>query len=46
MKVKYITDEFSSAYMESYGGFRFMTYEMNDKEWEDYCSSHNNQLEY
>ncbi|MGN0379132.1 MAG: ABC transporter substrate-binding protein [Butyrivibrio sp.] len=46
MKVKYITEEFSSAYMETYGGFRFMTYEMNDEEWAEYCSSHNNQLEY
>ncbi|MGN0379131.1 MAG: ABC transporter substrate-binding protein [Butyrivibrio sp.] len=46
MKIKYITEEYSMAYMETYGGFRFMTYEMNDDEWEEYCSSHNNQLEY
>ena len=46
MRIKYITDEYSSAYMETYGGMRFLTYDMNDDEWEKFCSEHNNQLEY
>ncbi len=45
-KVDYVTYDFSSAYMETYGGFRFMTYNYNDAQWEDYCSENNNQLTY
>ncbi|MGN0375815.1 MAG: ABC transporter substrate-binding protein [Butyrivibrio sp.] len=45
-KVEYITYDFSGAYMETYGGFRFMSYNYTDAEWADYCAKQNNQLTY
>ncbi len=45
-KVEYITYDFSAAYLETFGGFRFMTYNYDDDAWAKYCSDNNNQLEY
>ncbi len=44
-KCDYVTYDFSSAYLETYGGFRFMTYNYTDAEWADYCAGQN-QLSY
>ena len=41
--------EYSQKYINSLvgrGGIRYLTYTMDDKEWEDYCASQNNQLKY
>ncbi len=44
-KCEYITYDFSGAYMETYGGFRYMTYNYTDAAWADYCAEHG-QLSY
>lgn len=45
-KVEYVTYDFDIMTIEPFGGFRFMTYNYNDEEWEEYCAEQNNQLEY
>jgi hypothetical protein len=45
-KVEYVTYEYSGATIEEYGGFRFMTYNFTDAEWEKYCEKQNNKLTY
>lgn len=37
-KCEYVTYDFSGAYMETYGGFRYMTYNYTDAEWAEYCA--------
>ena len=45
-KVEYVTYDYSGATIEEYGGFRFMTYNFTDAEWEKYCEKQNNKLTY
>ena len=45
-QVEYITYDFDIMIMEEFGGFRFMTYNYTDAEWEEYCAEQNNQLTY
>ena len=45
-KVEYATYDYNMKVSDPYGGFRFMTYNYTDEEWEDYCAEQNNQLEY
>ena len=45
-KVEYVTYDYNGATIEEYGGFRFMTYNFTDAEWEKYCENQNNKLTY
>lgn len=45
-KVEYVTYDFDVMLVEPFGGFRFMTYNYTDAEWEEYCAKQNNQLKY
>lgn len=41
----YGTEEYSNSVM-GYGGIAYLTYTMDDAEWEEYCAENNNQLTY
>jgi hypothetical protein len=45
-KVEYVTYDYNGATIEEYGGFRFITYNFTDAEWEKYCEKQNNKLTY
>ena len=45
-KVEYVTYDFDVMHIEPFGGFRFMTYNYNDAEWEEYCQTQDNKLKY
>ena len=45
-KVEYVTYDFDVMHIEPFGGFRFMTYNFTDAEWEEYCAEQDNKLRY
>ena len=45
-KVEYSTYDFDVMHIEPFGGFRYMTYNYNDAEWEAYCQEQDNKLKY
>lgn len=45
-QVEYITYDFDIMIIEPFGGFRFMTYNYTDDEWNEYCENQNRQLKY